>query len=190
MQLVDVVDIARRCQLVKDLSVTDFLLSLLLPKLHFLEHYVYLIRRYGTTDNYNTEATERLHIDIVKDAFRATNHKDHTEQMIRWLSRREKVNVFDARVSWAVEQEAERFDQQHKKKKKRRKTSFKTRVQLAERPSSRNGHPAQRERHGTGNPKRTARRYSRCRRHRALDRPCSLREISVVQVYRGRAGPS
>lgn len=100
---------------------------------------MYLIRRYGTTDNYNTEATERLHIDIVKDAFRATNHKDHTEQMVRWLSRREKVNVFDARVSWAVEQEAERFDQQNKKKKKKkRKTSFKTRVQLAERPSSRN----------------------------------------------------
>ncbi|KAJ3489169.1 hypothetical protein NLI96_g2326 [Meripilus lineatus] len=109
-----------------------------LPKLHFLEHYVYLIRRYGTTDNYNTEATERLHIDLVKDAFRATNHKDHVEQMIRWLSRREKITVFDARVSWAVEQETERLDKKKKKKKKKRNTSFKTRVELAVQPSSRN----------------------------------------------------
>lgn len=106
------------------------------PKLHFLEHYVYLIRRYGTTDNYNTEATERLHIDLVKDAFRATNHKDHVEQMVRWLSRREKVNIFDARVNWAVEQETERLDK--KKKKKKRKSGRKTRVELAEQPSTRN----------------------------------------------------
>ncbi|KAG1760626.1 hypothetical protein EDD22DRAFT_980541 [Suillus occidentalis] len=45
-------------------------------KLHSLEHYANSIRRFGTTDNYNTEATERLHIDYAKDAYRATNKKE------------------------------------------------------------------------------------------------------------------
>ncbi|KAJ3477772.1 hypothetical protein NLI96_g10232 [Meripilus lineatus] len=118
----------------RDVNGDDFNL----PKLHFLEHYVYFIRRYGTTDNYNTEATERLHIDLVKDAFRATNHKDHVEQMVRWLSRREKVNVFSERVAWAVEQETERLDAKNKKRRKKRKPQSKPRVELAEQPSSSN----------------------------------------------------
>lgn len=44
-----------------------------IPKLHFLQHYVDFIMLQGTTDNYSTEYTERLHIDLAKDAFRATN---------------------------------------------------------------------------------------------------------------------
>ncbi|KAG0696321.1 hypothetical protein DFH29DRAFT_951535 [Suillus ampliporus] len=44
----------------------------------------------GTTDNCNTEYTERLHIDYTKDAYRATNHKDEFVQMTRWLGRKEK----------------------------------------------------------------------------------------------------
>ncbi|KAJ3913612.1 hypothetical protein F5877DRAFT_93124 [Lentinula edodes] len=43
-----------------------------LPKFHFLCHYVRAIKLYGTTDNYNTKTTERLHIDFTKDAFRST----------------------------------------------------------------------------------------------------------------------
>ncbi|KAF8259945.1 hypothetical protein EI94DRAFT_1812407 [Lactarius quietus] len=38
-----------------------------IPKLHFLSHYVDLIKLYSTTDNFNTETTERLHIDLTKD---------------------------------------------------------------------------------------------------------------------------
>jgi hypothetical protein len=44
-----------------------------LPKLHSLNHYISAIRDFGTTDNTNTETTERLHIDMAKDAYRATN---------------------------------------------------------------------------------------------------------------------
>ncbi|KAH9061974.1 hypothetical protein EDB87DRAFT_391243 [Lactarius vividus] len=44
-----------------------------IPKLHSLLHYGYSIGLFGTTDNYNTEQTERLHIDFTKDAYRATN---------------------------------------------------------------------------------------------------------------------
>ncbi|KAL0954395.1 hypothetical protein HGRIS_003379 [Hohenbuehelia grisea] len=36
------------------------------PKLHSLVHYIPLIRLFGTTDNYNTEMFERLHIDFAK----------------------------------------------------------------------------------------------------------------------------
>jgi len=34
-----------------------------------------VIELFGTTDNYTTEYTERLHIDLAKDAYRATNMK-------------------------------------------------------------------------------------------------------------------
>jgi hypothetical protein len=62
-----------------------------LPKLHSLIHYTAAIRCFGTTDNYNTETTERLHIDFTKDAYRASNRKDEFKQMTKWLERREKV---------------------------------------------------------------------------------------------------
>jgi hypothetical protein len=65
-----------------------------LPKLHSLTHYSSSIRLFGTTDNYNTEQTERLHIDYAKDAYRATNRKDEYRQMTRWLERREKILQF------------------------------------------------------------------------------------------------
>ena len=37
-----------------------------IPKLHFISHYVRCIKLFGTTDNFNTEYTERLHIDLAK----------------------------------------------------------------------------------------------------------------------------
>jgi hypothetical protein len=44
-----------------------------LPKLHSLQHYTSLIKLFGTTDNYNTEYSKQLHIDLAKDAYTATN---------------------------------------------------------------------------------------------------------------------
>lgn len=61
------------------------------PKIHSLLHYGSSIALFGTTDNYNTEQTERLHIDFTKAAYRATNHKDELPQMTTWLGRLEKV---------------------------------------------------------------------------------------------------
>jgi hypothetical protein len=63
-----------------------------IPKLHFLSHYVDLVKLYGTTDNFNTEYTERLHIDFAKDAYAATNHKDEFVQMATWQERKEKIH--------------------------------------------------------------------------------------------------
>ncbi|EPS94386.1 hypothetical protein FOMPIDRAFT_1055150 [Fomitopsis schrenkii] len=66
-----------------------------IPKFHSLLHYVDSIRRLGTTDNYNTEMFERLHIDCAKKAWRASNHKNVHPQMTKWLERREKVAMFE-----------------------------------------------------------------------------------------------
>ncbi|KAI0353815.1 hypothetical protein OH77DRAFT_1406272 [Trametes cingulata] len=73
-----------------------------LPKLHSLDHYVESIKLFGTTDNYDTQYTERLHIDFAKDAYRATNHKDEFPQMTVWLERREKISRHEAYVNWRV----------------------------------------------------------------------------------------
>ena len=70
------------------------------PKVHSLLHYQSSITLFGTTDNYNTEQTERLHINTTKDAHRATNHKDEFPQMTTWVQRREKVEQHILFVAW------------------------------------------------------------------------------------------
>ncbi|KIM50236.1 hypothetical protein SCLCIDRAFT_146029 [Scleroderma citrinum Foug A] len=47
-----------------------------IPKFHSLLHYVKCIKRYGTTDNYNMEAFEYLHIDLAKEGWRASNPRN------------------------------------------------------------------------------------------------------------------
>ncbi|KAH9917785.1 uncharacterized protein B0H18DRAFT_883398, partial [Fomitopsis serialis] len=64
-----------------------------IPKFHSLLHYVESIRLLGTTDNYNTEAFERLHIDYAKNGWRASNHRNVRPQMVIWLARQEKMSV-------------------------------------------------------------------------------------------------
>ena len=71
-----------------------------IPKIHSLLHYSSSICLFGTTDNYNTKQTERLHIDFTKDAYRATNHKDEYDQMMTWLEQREKVQQHTTFIEW------------------------------------------------------------------------------------------
>ncbi|KAH9846380.1 hypothetical protein C2E23DRAFT_890947 [Lenzites betulinus] len=73
-----------------------------LPKLHSLDHYIQSIKLFGTTDNYDTQYTERLHIDLAKDAYRATNRKDEFPQMTTWLERREKILRHAAYIDWRL----------------------------------------------------------------------------------------
>ena len=75
-----------------------------IPKLHFLCHYILAIKLFGTTDNYNTETTERLHIDFAKDAYQATNHKDEFSQMTKWLERQEKIMHHMNYIAWRTAQ--------------------------------------------------------------------------------------
>jgi Plavaka transposase len=83
-----------------DLGLRD---SFNIPKLHSAKHYTQYIRLYGTLDNYNTEYTERLHIDLAKDAYRATNHKDEFSQMTLWLERKEKIFRHRQYIIWRLE---------------------------------------------------------------------------------------
>jgi hypothetical protein len=76
-----------------------------IPKLHALVHYVLMIRSLGCADGYNTEASERLHIDYAKDAYRATNRRAYTQQMTKWLSRQEAADQFDAYLQWRSQQD-------------------------------------------------------------------------------------
>jgi hypothetical protein len=71
-----------------------------IPKLHFLNHYFLCIELFGTTDNCNTEYTERLHIDLAKDAWSATNGKDEFPQMTVWLERHEKIFRHAKYIKW------------------------------------------------------------------------------------------
>ncbi|CDO77773.1 hypothetical protein BN946_scf185041.g5 [Trametes cinnabarina] len=75
-----------------------------IPKLHSLTHYVRCIKLFGTTDNYNTEMSERLHIDFAKNAYRATNHKDEYPQMTKWLEHREKIVRHANYILWREQQ--------------------------------------------------------------------------------------
>ena len=71
-----------------------------IPKYHMMEHYVALVHLLGTADGFNTEWSERLHIDYAKDAYRASNKKDYTIQMTRWLRRQEAVDRFTTYLYW------------------------------------------------------------------------------------------
>ena len=62
-----------------------------IPKLHNAGHYHQFVQLYGTADNFNTEYTERLHIDLAKDAYASTNFKDEFPQMTLWLDRKERI---------------------------------------------------------------------------------------------------
>lgn len=62
-----------------------------IPKLHNSSHYYEFIQLYGTTDNFNKEYTERLHIDLAKDAYTSTNFKNEFPQMTLWLDQKEHM---------------------------------------------------------------------------------------------------
>ncbi|KAJ7205623.1 hypothetical protein B0H12DRAFT_1035007 [Mycena haematopus] len=71
-------------------------------KLHKLKHYVNSIRSRGTADGFNTENTERLHIDLAKAGYNASNRVNYTRQMTVWLACQEAVYRFGTYLQWAV----------------------------------------------------------------------------------------
>ncbi|KAF8594437.1 hypothetical protein BDV93DRAFT_458998, partial [Ceratobasidium sp. AG-I] len=68
-----------------------------IPKMHNLRHLSAHVRAKGPPDNYSTETMERLHIVLIKDAYRATNRRNWAEQATRWLTRHETIVSF---ASW------------------------------------------------------------------------------------------
>ncbi|KAF8349311.1 hypothetical protein F5887DRAFT_1070646 [Amanita rubescens] len=63
-----------------------------IPQLHACVRYVASLKLFGTTDNYNTQQTERLKLDYTKEMYRASNTDDEDTdyeypQMTSWLER-------------------------------------------------------------------------------------------------------
>ncbi|KAG1794623.1 uncharacterized protein HD556DRAFT_1236445, partial [Suillus plorans] len=88
-------------EILRELEVRD---HFNIPKLHQLSHYVQSISLFGTTDGFNTELPERLHIDFAKEAYRASNKRDYEEQMTLWLQRQEAVFLRGSYLEWLSDQ--------------------------------------------------------------------------------------
>ncbi|KAG6898683.1 hypothetical protein C0993_005159, partial [Termitomyces sp. T159_Od127] len=58
------------------------------------------IRALGSADGYNTESPERLHIDLAKEVYRASNKRDYEEQMTLWLQRQEAMWIREGFCQW------------------------------------------------------------------------------------------
>jgi hypothetical protein len=71
-----------------------------IPKLHMCQHYTPSIQLFGTTDNYNSQHTERLHCELAKGAYRTTNRKDELPQMTAWLERDDKIHRHENFIQW------------------------------------------------------------------------------------------
>ncbi|KAI0361041.1 hypothetical protein OH77DRAFT_1443024 [Trametes cingulata] len=82
-----------------------------IPKFHSLIHYLQAIRSLGTLDGYNTEASERFHIDYAKESYRGSSRKEYVAQMTLWLQRREAILLRDSYLSWLRSREGLEGDQ-------------------------------------------------------------------------------
>ncbi|KAF8225216.1 hypothetical protein L208DRAFT_1307204, partial [Tricholoma matsutake] len=52
------------------------------------------------SNNFDTTYTECLHIDLAKDAYASTNHKDEFTQMTMWLECKEKIFHHEQHLKW------------------------------------------------------------------------------------------
>ncbi len=73
-----------------------------IPKIHQMIHYAASIHSRGSPDGYNTENSERLHIDFAKEAYRASNKRDYVKQMTAWMGRQEAAARFRSYLDWTT----------------------------------------------------------------------------------------
>ncbi|KAF5362997.1 hypothetical protein D9757_014080 [Collybiopsis confluens] len=73
-----------------------------ISKLHNVSHYSESIRSRGTNDGFNTESSERLHIDLAKSGYRASNKRNFQPQMTRWLTRQEAIHQRVQYMGWVM----------------------------------------------------------------------------------------
>ncbi|KAI9444348.1 hypothetical protein F5148DRAFT_1278274 [Russula earlei] len=71
-------------------------------KVHSMQHYVAGIKHLGSADGFNTESSERLHIDYAKRAFKASNHHDYIMQMARWIQCQEAMFINKHFLAWSL----------------------------------------------------------------------------------------
>lgn len=73
-----------------------------IAKVHSMKHYIPSIRSRGPAPGFNTEGSERLHIEYAKLGYRASNKKAYLRQMAKWLQRQEAVHRFETYLQWAI----------------------------------------------------------------------------------------
>ncbi|KAG8728949.1 hypothetical protein FRC11_009853, partial [Ceratobasidium sp. 423] len=73
------------------------------PKFHALMHYIDAIRSHGSLDGYNSEISERLHIDLAKNAYRASNKREYMRQMAAWCYRLDAVFRRNKYIQWSLD---------------------------------------------------------------------------------------
>ncbi|TBU22628.1 hypothetical protein BD311DRAFT_782216 [Dichomitus squalens] len=59
---------------------------------------------FGTTDNYDMQYSEWLHIDFTKDVYHATNKKDELAQMTIWLKCKGEILRHEKYIQWRLQQ--------------------------------------------------------------------------------------
>lgn len=59
-----------------------------------------LLGYFGSTDNYDMQYTEQLHIDYTKEAYCATNTCNELPQMMTWPERQEQIHQLTAYIGW------------------------------------------------------------------------------------------
>ncbi|KAJ6617199.1 hypothetical protein B0H10DRAFT_2176477 [Mycena sp. CBHHK59/15] len=77
-----------------------------IPKIHWMEHYTPKIRLFSSTDGFNMEVPEWLHIDYTKAGYRVSNKKVYITQMTLWLQRQEAIDRFTAYFAWCKDTKA------------------------------------------------------------------------------------
>ena len=71
-----------------------------IQKIHAMD--VSSIHSLGTADAYCTKLLERLHIDLAKIGYHASNCCDFIIQMTKWITQQEQLQAFAAYLSWHI----------------------------------------------------------------------------------------
>ncbi len=72
-----------------------------------MHHYTSMIHSHGSAGGYNTEASERLHINYAKIAYNASNKKGYMKQMTVWMRRHKAVEKFQRFLQYAINEYTE-----------------------------------------------------------------------------------
>ena len=75
-----------------------------IPKIHSMLHYIQSIQYLGSTDGFNTEYPEQLHIDYAKKAYHGSSRSDYIAQMTVWLQWQDAVDCHHAFLDWNASQ--------------------------------------------------------------------------------------
>ena len=65
-----------------------------------MQNYINAICTLGSAYGYNTDFSERLHIDYAKEGYCASNKQEYVEQMALWLQHQEAIDFHSVYLTW------------------------------------------------------------------------------------------